>query len=139
MKTAIANASRTCPAWCVLHDPESDVCLGVDVTVNVTDAAGWQPWMAKALSVMLGADPDDGVSISLAINHTGPYEVPVAEARRFALAILAECERAGAPLVPGPRASTDPAQDFGGLGSTWSDPAVRRAVRETIAESEADR
>lgn len=33
----------------------------------------------------------------------------------------------------------DPAQAFGGLGSTWSDPAVRRAVRETIAESEADR
>jgi uncharacterized coiled-coil protein SlyX len=33
----------------------------------------------------------------------------------------------------------DPAPQFGGLGSAWSDPAVRRAVSETIAESEAGR
>jgi hypothetical protein len=33
----------------------------------------------------------------------------------------------------------DPAEAFDGLGSTWSDPAVRRAVSETIAESEAGR
>ncbi|MEY9909745.1 hypothetical protein ABIA35_005988 [Catenulispora sp. MAP12-49] len=107
MTTAIANAARSCPAWCATHVDETDVCLSANVTVDATDADGWQPWMAKALSVMLGAAPDEGVSISLAVNHTGPYDVPVTVARQYALAILAQCERAGVPLVPGPRASTE--------------------------------
>lgn len=106
MTTAIANA-RTCPAWCNTHDAENDVCLGATVTVDVTGDAGWQPFMANALSVGLGQCPEDGLSVGLAINHTGPYEVPVAVARQYALAILAQCERVEAPLIPGPRASIE--------------------------------
>jgi hypothetical protein len=107
VKTAIANNARTCPAWCATHIDETEVCLGTNVTIDVTAAAGWQSWMAKALSVMLGAAPDEGVSISLAINHTGPYDVPVSVARQYALAILAQCERVEAPLIPGPRTSSE--------------------------------
>ena len=107
MKIALANASRACPVWCDTHDDDGDVCLGAIVTIDVTDDAGWQPYMANALSVSLGSCPEDGLSVGLAINHSGPHEVPVAVARQWALAILAECERAGVPLVPGPRASAE--------------------------------
>lgn len=102
-----AEEPRTCPIWCDRHDPDGDVCLGAIVTVDVTDVADWQPYMANALSVGLGSCPEDGLTVGLAINHVGPYEVTVAAARQFALAILAECERAEAPLIPGPRASRD--------------------------------
>lgn len=105
MKTV--NASRPCPVWCDTHDPDSDVCLGENVTVNVTDAAEWQPFMASTLSVGLGQCPEDGLTVGLAINYTGPYEVPVHVARQYALAILAQCERTDALLIPGPRASTE--------------------------------
>lgn len=51
----------------------------------------------------------------------------------------AEAERECLAELAAEQAESDPAQAFGGLGSTWSDPAVRRAVRETVAESEAGR
>lgn len=101
------NEPRTCPAWCAKHDPDGDVCLGATVTVDVTDAADFLPFMANALSVGLGQCPEDGLSVGLAINHVGPYEVPVSVARQYALAILAQCERVEAPLIPGPRASIE--------------------------------
>lgn len=106
MTAAVATAPRTCPAWCVLHDPESDVCLGTNVTVEVTDDPTWQPFMAHALSVGLGLS-SDGLSVGLAIDHVGPNEVPVEAARRYAEAILEQCRQAEASLIPGPRASTE--------------------------------
>ncbi len=106
MTTAIANATRTCPAWCVRHDPDGDVCLGAIVTVDVTDR---QPYMAHALSVGLGSCPEDGLTVGLAIDHVGPNEVTVAAAKAFAFAILAQVEmaEAGAVTIPGPRTSID--------------------------------
>lgn len=95
------------PAWCATHIDETNVCLGADVTIDVTDDSGWLPFMAKALSVSLGQCPEDGLTVSLAINHSGPNEVPVSVARQYALAILAQVERVEAPLIPGPRASAE--------------------------------
>lgn len=105
--TPVANETRRCPAWCTQHDSDGGVCLSTIVTIDATAAADWQPYMANALSVSLGACAEDGLSVGLAINHVGPYEVPVSAARQFALAILAECECAGVPMVPGPRAATE--------------------------------
>lgn len=105
--TTAANAFRTCPAWCDRHDPDGDVCLGAIATIDVTEDTGWLPTMAKALSVDISSSDEDGLTVGLAINHSGPHEVPVSVARQFALAILAECERTGAPAIPGPRASNE--------------------------------
>lgn len=95
------------PAWCATHVDETNVCLGAITTVDVTEDPGWSPIMANALSVSLSQSDEDGLTVDLAIDHTGPNEVTVAAARQFALAILAQCERAGVQLVPGPRASAE--------------------------------
>lgn len=96
-----------CPAWCATHVDETDVCLGATVTIDVTADPGWLPIMASALSVGLGQCPEDGLTVDLSIDYRGPNEVPVSVARRYALAILAQCERVEEPLIPGPRASTE--------------------------------
>lgn len=102
---AVATATRTCPAWCDTHVDETNVCLGANVTVDVTDR---EPYMAKSLSVGLAQCPGDVLTVGLAINYVGPHEVTVAAAKAFALAILAQVEAAEAAavaLVPGPRGS----------------------------------
>lgn len=106
MNTAIANASHTCPAWCAIHDDDNGVCLGALVTVN-DDAEQRAPYKAHALSVGLAQCDEDGLTVGLSIDYVGPNEVTVAAARQFALAILAQCERVEAPLIPGPRVSTE--------------------------------
>lgn len=107
MAAPAADEARTCPAWCATHVDETDVCLGATVTIDVTDASDWQPTMANALSVSLSQCPEDGLTVDLSIDFRGPNEVPVHVARQYALAILAQCERTAAPLIPGPRASTE--------------------------------
>lgn len=102
-----AKEPRTCPAWCATHIDETDVCLGANVTIDVTDSADWQPTMANALSVSLSQCAEDGLTVELSIDFRGPNEVPVHVARQWALAILAQCERVEAPLIPGPRASVE--------------------------------
>ena len=108
MKTAIANASRTCPAWCAIHDDEGGVCLGEQVTVN-DDAEQRAPYKPHALSVGLAQCDEDGLTVGLAVDYVGPNEVSLAAAKAFALAILAEVEKAEACLgaIPGPRTSTE--------------------------------
>lgn len=117
MSTAIANASRTCPGWCIGHDDDPDyslhVCLGEQVTIQ-DDAELRAPYKAHALSVGLGLCDEDGLTVGLAIDYIGPSEVSLAAAKAFALAILAEVEKAETSFgtaIPGPRRAADDAKD----------------------------
>lgn len=164
LTTPAISEHRSCQLWCTNHESSGNVCFTDDVVLDFPNAG---PWQLHQLSVGLAAEAAGSTVVQLGINGVGPEELSLADAKRFAETILEHVRQAEAALIPAPRAAADgaetttvadmraifgepvegrdydvmpapnPEESFGGLGSTWSDPAVRRAVHETIAESEA--
>lgn len=112
LKPPSVGDTHSCPAWCIGHDDDRDdslrVCLGEQVTVQ-DDTELRAPYKAHALSVGLGLCDEDGLTVGLAVDYVGPNEVSLGAAKAFALAILAEVEKAEACLgtIPGPRTSIE--------------------------------
>jgi hypothetical protein len=107
--TAIANASRTCPAWCNIHDTDGDVCLGAVASLDFRSpdrAPGLTAWAEAAL----GYSPDEGTDVSVSFPNLGSAYMTVDDAEQLAnmLRDLVASARSGASaIVPGPRTSTD--------------------------------
>lgn len=77
-----------CPSWCSLHDPESDMCYGSSITLDLGRDMG-------EARIVLIRDPQDGVSVSLFLDRQGSGDMSAAAARVLAHALNAAADMAG--------------------------------------------
>jgi hypothetical protein len=102
-------ASRSCPAWCAIHDTESDVCLGAVVALDFrTENRG--PGLVAWAEASLGFSPEEGTDVSVSFPNLGSAYMSVDDAEQLAnmLRDLVAAARATAPAsIPAPRASAD--------------------------------
>lgn len=108
MTTAIANASRTCRAWCTNHGNDGDVCLDTGTGIDLDFSAGRRSVdTAKFADVSLTHCDDEGTTLWLGIAGLGSAHFEVEHAKQLAEAILAKCRQAEAAQIPGPRTAPD--------------------------------
>lgn len=109
MKTSIASAASTCPAWCNIHDTEGDVCLGAVASLDFRSpgrVAGMTAWAEAAL----GYSPEEGTDVSVSFPNLGSAYMTLDDAEKLAnmLRDLVAMARSGeSATIPGPRISTE--------------------------------
>lgn len=97
---ALTPAETICPAWCIRHDNDADLCIGPVIELDFGDQGLDMTSHAKIQTY--GTEPAGGVDLTLSLTnnvngHRG-YQLTRAQARQIGAALIqaADATEAGA-------------------------------------------
>jgi hypothetical protein len=87
--TVQTTTSSTCPAWCIRHDNDADLCIGPVIELDFGDQGLDITSHAKIQTY--GTEPAGGVDLTLSltnnVNGGRGYQLTRAQARQIAAAL----------------------------------------------------